>query len=78
MPPRRPQSPYPDFMKIIGRRIPVYLKGDLNARHCNLLHNNSNQMGSKLMNLINHNIITHIEPDLDMFVTRSKERLDII
>jgi len=79
MPPRRPQFPYPDIMKIMRRNIPAYIIADLNARHRSLGQNNNNLMGSELINLIHRNIITHLGPDFDTFVSaRGKGRPDII
>nr|XP_027208264.1 uncharacterized protein LOC113801976 [Penaeus vannamei] len=79
MPPRRPQFPYPDIMKITRRNIPAYIIADLNARQRSLGQSNNNLMGSELINLIHRNTITHLGPDFDTFVSaRGKGRPDII
>jgi len=79
MPPRRPQFPYPDIMQIMRTNIPAYIIADLNARHRTLGQNSNNLMGDELLKLINQNMITHIGPDFDTFVsTRGKGRPDIL
>jgi len=66
-------------MKIMRRNIPAYIIADLNARHRSLGQNNNNLMGNEVINLIHRDIITHLGPDFDTFVSaRGKGRPDII
>ena len=79
MPPRRPYFPYPDMMKILRRNIPAYLIGDLNARHTSLGQSSNNLMGKEIVRLINQNMITHLGPDFDTFLSPTgKGKPDII
>ena len=53
IPPRCPYLHYPDFYKILKHKEPVYILGDLNARHEILGHQNRNIRGELLAKLIN-------------------------
>ena len=68
IPPRRPTFPYQDLLKHIRKNMPVYIVGDLNARHRCLGHTTDNIMGSALNNLINRNLITHLGPNFKTWI----------
>ena len=79
MPPRRSYFPYPDIMKILRRNIPAYLIGDLNARHTSLGQSSNNLMGKEIVRLINQNMITHLGPEFDTFLSPTgKGKPDIV
>ena len=66
-------------MKIIRRNIPTSQIANISARLPNQHHDSSNYMDNKSMKLIDHNMITHIEPYFNTFVTtRGKGRPNII
>ena len=51
-----------DYNYLLNRRYPVYLLGDLNARHTILGHSNNNTVGNNLAQLINQNRARHLGP----------------
>ena len=53
---------YVDWNYLLNRRYPVYIVGDLNARHSLLGHSDSNPVGRGLATLIRHNKLKHIGP----------------
>ena len=63
IPPRRGILPTEDILRFSRKNIPVYIAGDLNARHRNLGHNNNNEVGSALDILIRNNELLHLGPD---------------
>ena len=52
-----------DYNYLLNRRYPVYLFGDLNARHSILGHNNNNTVGNNLSQLIGANRARHLGPN---------------
>lgn len=68
-PPRRPLIPINNLIRIIRRNIPVYLIGDLNARHQILGHNNNNLVGNQIKDLISSGDLIHLGPDFQTFIT---------
>lgn len=69
-PPRRPQLPANDLLKLSNYNIPVYILGDLNARHSSLGSTNNNQAGITLNNIINTGKLMHIGPNFYTFLGR--------
>ena len=70
---------YPGLYKILKSTDPVYIIGDLNARHLILGHANKNIRGELLATLINRRHAQHIGPHFPTFLThRSSTSPDII
>ena len=67
-PPRQPYLNYNDFNMIMGKKVPVYFLGDLNARHPSLGHNNTNAMGVAINNMTRRNIVTHLGPEFPTLI----------
>ena len=63
LPPRRNYLPFPDLYRLINRPEPVYLIGDLNARHTALGHHNINTVGRQLNTMLTNNELCHLGPD---------------
>ena len=79
IPPRCPYLHYPDFYKILKNKEPVYILGDLNARHEILGHNNRNIRGELLAKLINRGHAQHLGPQFSTYLTyRSATSPDIV
>ena len=55
IPPNSPYLNYIDFNSLLDRPEPVYILGDLNARHPTLGHRDRNPVGRAIDNLINNN-----------------------
>ena len=62
IPPNPPYLNFLDYYKLFKRPHPVYLLGDLNARHTFLGHNDCNLIGRSLQRLMRHDTIRHIGP----------------
>ena len=62
LPPRRQYIPHPDFMRLLRRRTPVVITGDLNARHSTLGYSTTNQVGRDLIDYFRRQTAQHIEP----------------
>lgn len=54
LPPRRPFLPYPDILRLLREQKPVYIMGDLNARHATLGRENNNNIGNSIAQLMSH------------------------
>ena len=68
LPPRRPFFPYNDIMQYVRKRIPVYILGDLNARHTFLGYQHSNNVGNSLYRLINGGLLTYLGPEFKTYI----------
>lgn len=68
-PPRRPNIPIQNLLRILRRTTPAYLLGDLNARHRIFGHNNNNNAGDILYNEISSGGAIHLGPDFQTFLT---------
>ena len=77
LPPRRNYLPRNEIMRLMRRTLPVYLMGDLNARHHFLGHEDQNVKGTSLNNLINQGHISHLGPDFSTLTVR-RGRPDIV
>ena len=78
-PPRRETFPTEDLLRLMRRRIPVYLLADLNARHWFIGHTRNNEAGTIINNLITRNIAAHVGPDFNTRVNQSGiSRPDIV
>lgn len=62
LPPRRPYIPHPDFMRLLRRQSPVFIAGDLNARHPTFGTTTTNQVGQDLVGYLRHQTARHIGP----------------
>lgn len=62
LPPRRPYLPHPDFLRLLRRQTPVFLVGDLNARHPYLGYTTSNQVGRDIVDYLRRQTALHIGP----------------
>lgn len=62
LPPRRPFVPHPDFLRLLRRQSPVFIAGDLNARHPTLGYTTTNQVGRDLITYLRHQTARHIGP----------------
>ena len=58
----------PDFHKLLRINEPMYLLGDLNARHTALGHSNTNTTGQNVMKLISTYGARHIGPNFPTFI----------
>ena len=68
-----------DYMHIIRRNNPVYILGDLNARHSFLGHSNPNPVGRNIYTLLEENRITHLGPHFPTYIhTRACTSPDIV
>ena len=77
-PPRRPNPPVNDFLKIANSHLPAYILADINARHYILGHNNTNVMGTAIATLMNNNKLHHIGPTFKTYLGRHQGTPDII
>ena len=68
LPPNKRYLDIPEYVTLLGRRNPVYIFGDLNARHSFLSHRDQNPVGKGLNTLIQRDIITHIGPHFPTFI----------
>ena len=68
LPPNTDYLHYVDWNYLLNRRYPVYVIGDLNARHRVLGHNNQNPVGLGLATLIHNNKLRHIGPEFPTFL----------
>lgn len=62
LPPRRPYLPFTDIYKLLNNNIPVYIIGDVNARHTHFGNRDKNTVGTSLVNLINQGKMMHLGP----------------
>ena len=59
---------YIDYNRLIRTQTPVYILGDLNARHSTLGHGNNNNIGTAIHTLMRENKIKHIGPYFPTFI----------
>lgn len=79
LPPRRPYLPYPDFHKLLNNIEPLYIMGDLNAKHRFLGHTSDNQVGRGLQRFKQLNKLAHFGPNFPTYINqRSGTTPDII
>ena len=72
LPPRRAYVPFPDILRLAHMQQPVYLLGDLNARHRIFNYrSNFNTVGNALAGLINRGLWQRLGPDFDTFYARN-------
>ena len=64
-PPRRAHFPTEDVSRLMRKNIPVYLVGDLNARHQFIGHSRRNHAGEVINDLIERNITVYLGPDFN-------------
>ena len=64
-PPRRAQFPTEDISRLMRKTMPVYLVGDLNARHQFIGHSRRNHAGEIINDLIERNITVYLGPDFN-------------
>ena len=70
---------YPDFHKILKRTEPVYILGDLNARHEIMGHRDRNIRGELFAKLINRQHAHHLGPQFPTYlIHRSATSPDIV
>lgn len=69
-PPRRPQLPIEDLTKVMNKRIPTYVFGDLNARHGILGYTNNNIKGNTINRWVNQGRIRILGPDFVTMTTK--------
>ena len=62
---------YIDYLSLLKRRDPVYIIGDLNARHPILGHNDNNPIGRNLNSLLNDDRCRHIGPQFPTLMTHN-------
>ena len=55
-PPRVIDFPLADVLKLLRKNMPVYISADLNARHRTLGHNNINEAGTIVNNLLKRDL----------------------
>lgn len=70
---------YIDYNTLIRTQTPVYILGDLNARHFTLGHRNNNNVGIAIHTLCRENKLTHLGPHFPTFVnTNAATNPDIV
>ncbi len=67
LPPRRPYLPHPDFLRLLRRETPVFIAGDLNARHPTLGTKSTNTVGRDLIQYLRHRTARHIGPQFPTY-----------
>lgn len=67
LPPRRPYIPHPDFLRLLRRQSPVFIAGDLNARHPTFGTTTTNQVGRDLLAYLRHQTARHIGPHFSTY-----------
>ena len=70
-PPRVVDFPLADVLKLLRKNMPVYILADLNARHRTLGHNDINEAGTIVNNLLEGDLAVFVGPD---FGTRVEQR----
>ena len=79
IPPNTTYLNFIDFHRLLDRDEPVYIIGDLNARHQTLGHKDSNAVGRNLDLLLTTDKLRHIGPNFPTFLTyRSTTSPDIV
>ena len=79
IPPRHQHIHYLDFYQALNKPKPVYMIGDLNARHPYFGHGNKNTRGKLLVFLLHRGQAQHLEPPFPTFIIhRSATAPDII
>lgn len=68
LPPRRPFLPFPDFHKLAYSSEPMFIMGDLNAKHQFLGNRNRNAVGLGLYRFFNDNKLSHLGPNFPTFL----------
>lgn len=72
LPPRRYEFPVQDILSLMRKPLPVYLFGDLNARHVALGHPSNNAFGRYIFDLIRRNLLTFLGPDFHTFIGQAR------
>ena len=62
-PPRVVDYPLADVLKLVRKNMPIYILEDLNARHRMLGHNDNNEAGTIINNLIVRDLAVFVGPD---------------
>ena len=70
-PPSRPYLPMRDLNRLSNIQHPVYLLGDMNARHVALGHSSENPIGRQLANRIHNDEWQYLGPDFRTFHAHS-------
>lgn len=65
--PRRPYLPFPDFHKLLYSNEPMYILGDLNAKHSFLIDRTNNDVGKGLNRFYENKILLHLGPKFPTF-----------
>ena len=79
LPPRRLFVPEADITSLFNKTCPVYLLGDLNARHQQFGHSSINERGRLFINLVNRNICRFLGPDFNTLISGTgKGKPDIL
>lgn len=68
LPPCRPFLPFSDILRLLRLRIPMYLLGDLNARHRTLGHSDNNHIGNSITRLMAEGRLDHLGPDFPILI----------
>lgn len=68
LPPRRNILPAEDMMTLLNSMTPTYILGDFNARHRVLGHNDNNNIGTGLANIMNTGKLIHLGPYFPTFI----------
>ena len=78
-PPRVIDFPLADILKLLRTNMPVYILGDFNARHRTLGHNDTNDAGIIINNLLERDLAVCMGPDFSTRVGhRGLSKPDII
>ena len=67
IPPNSPYLHFIDYLSLLNRTEPVYILGDLNARHRIFGHNDFKPIGRKIKTIIDSDRCRHVGPDFPTF-----------
>ena len=60
-----------DLLTLFKRKDPIYLLADLNARHRFIGHNNNNNIGKIINDMIIKNIVSHLGPEFNTIIAEN-------
>ena len=71
IPPNSPYLHFIEYLSLLNRTEPVYILGDLNARHRIYGHNDFNQIGRNIKTIIDSDRCRHVGPDFPTFLRQN-------
>lgn len=70
-PPSRPYLPIPVFHQLASNTTPIYIFGDLNAKHKSLGDNYNYTVGKGIYLLLENYKLNHLQPDFPTFISHN-------